>query len=99
VYEFPIKPNTEEWWQFETVPNPVDDVLTVDIDAFVQQFASGAQRYTTTFDIRLYNYNGVVVRQATSKGSNVTLNVSNLMVSISSIFTMIQVINRKNRQL
>jgi hypothetical protein len=59
-------------------PNPVDDILTIDMDAFTQQFTSGAQRKVPTYDIRLYNSYGVLVRQATSKGSNVEFNVSNL---------------------
>ena len=59
-------------------PNPVDDVLTVDIDAFAQQFAPGSQRIVSTYYIRLYNSYGIMIRQATSKGNNLMFNVSNL---------------------
>ena len=61
-------------------PNPVDDVLTVDINALASQFASGAgrQAQAPVFDIRLYDGQGNLLQQQTAKGGTVQFNVSNL---------------------
>ena len=56
-------------------PNPVKDILTVEIDQ-----TQTAQRQATapTYDIRLYNGLGNLLRQTTTKSSSVQFNVSNL---------------------
>ena len=60
-------------------PNPVSDILTVDVDALAGQFAAGAQRQTTpAFDIRLYDDQGNLLRHTTAKGGTVEINVANL---------------------
>ena len=63
-------------------PNPVDDILIVDIDAFAQQFTSISQRIVSTYYICLYNSNGNIIRRAESKGNNLEFNVSNLLNGI-----------------
>ena len=55
-------------------PNPVDDILTVEIE-----------KQSANYNIRLYDINGAIRRQATSKGSNVEFNVSNLPNGIYSL--------------
>jgi hypothetical protein len=70
---------------FVASPNPVSDVLNVTIDptafASQQQSSPGSQlaNPARTFDIRLYNSNGVTVRQASRTGQGSTqINVSGL---------------------
>ena len=55
-------------------PNPVNDILTVEIE-----------NQAANYDIRLYDINGAIRRQATSKGNNVEFNVSNLPNGIYSL--------------
>jgi hypothetical protein len=55
---------------YSASPNPVNDVLTVSLGLFSSSDSS--------YNIKLYNANGVAVRQATSQGENVYLNVSAL---------------------
>jgi len=59
-------------------PNPVDDILTIDIDALAGQSATGAQRQALTFDVRFYDGQGNLLRQQKAKGGTVQFNVSNL---------------------
>jgi hypothetical protein len=61
-------------------PNPVSDILHVDIQtsAATQNRSVAPQQPAATYDIRLYNGQGVIVRQATSKAGNLEINVSNL---------------------
>jgi len=59
-------------------PNPVDDVLFVDIDAAAGQFAPGVQRQAPTYDVRFYDGQGNLLRQQKARGGTVEFNVSNL---------------------
>ena len=59
-------------------PNPVDDILTIDIGALAGQFASGSLRQAPSYDVRLYNGQGNLLRQQIAKGGTVQFNVSNL---------------------
>jgi len=58
-------------------PNPVSDILHVIIG---QQTIANAKTLNPnpTFDVRLYNAQGNLLRNTTSKGENVEFNVSNL---------------------
>ena len=61
---------------FTVYPNPVDDILTVEIDEQdVQQQAKAA---SITYDIRLYDAFGALRHQTTTKNSSTQINVSNL---------------------
>jgi hypothetical protein len=62
---------------YSVYPNPVSDILTIEID---YEAITGAQRFiqAPTFDIRLYNQLGNQVRQTTTKSGSVQFNVSNL---------------------
>ena len=57
-------------------PNPVDDVLYIDLD--VMPANVGTQTGNLTYDIRLYNSQGVMVRKLSSQGGMEQFNVSNL---------------------
>ena len=68
-------------------PNPVSDILNVEIDRQIVleaqksgQNTTGARRSNLdpTFDIRLYDMIGNQLRQTTTKGGKVQFNVSNL---------------------
>ena len=80
-------------------PNPVNDILTVDIEAYAQQFVSGDQRISPAFDIRLYDSYGIMVRQATSKGSNVEFHVSNLPNGIYFLHINDDINNKPEKQI
>ena len=58
-------------------PNPVSDILTVEIDADVI-LSQLTERANLTFDVRLYNLTGTPVQQTTTKGGKIQFNVSNL---------------------
>ena len=60
-------------------PNPANDILNIeiDVDAALAQLQLSA-RTSLTFDIHLYNDQGGLMRQATSKGGVVQFNVANL---------------------
>ena len=55
-------------------PNPVDDVLFVDLD----KIANNQNKTNVTFDVRLCDSQGNVVCQANSKNGVIQFNVSNL---------------------
>jgi len=55
-------------------PNPVDDVLFVDLD----QLSDASSNSRVTYDLRLYDGWGNLTNKATAKGGVVQLNVSNL---------------------
>ena len=57
-------------------PNPVNDILTVEIDASVSQGA--ARSSSPDYDLRLYDRQGNLVQQQKTKGGTVLLHVSNL---------------------
>jgi len=66
-------------------PNPVADILYIEIDeeAFTQFLEqnntdSKSLKISPTFDIRLYDGQGNLLRQATTKGGSSQFNVSNL---------------------
>ena len=59
-------------------PNPVSDILSVDVDALAEQSAAVAQRQAPTYDIRLYDEQGNILRQQKAKSGTVQFNVSNL---------------------
>ena len=64
-------------------PNPVDDVLIIDLDAFAAanppgQSPIGAARLSPTYDIRLYNGQGNLLQQQKAKSGTVQFDVSGL---------------------
>ena len=61
-------------------PNPVGDILFIDVDALTQQFSSSsdAERQLPSFDIRLYDGQGNLLRQTTAKSGTIQFNVSKL---------------------
>jgi len=73
-------------WSFP-YPNPASDVIYIEIDQEAYTQAKASEQTLTdatvlktfpTFDIRLYEWQGNLVHQATSKGSKVEFNVANL---------------------
>jgi hypothetical protein len=58
-------------------PNPVSDILTVEIDTDAYRSQQPAQA-SLIFDVRLYNWQGSLLRQTTTQDSTVQFNVSNL---------------------
>ena len=58
-------------------PNPVSDILTIEIDADAV-YSQLPARLNLSFDVRLHNIHGAPVRQTTTKGGTVQFNVSNL---------------------
>ncbi len=72
---------------YYTYPNPASTILNIEFDQEVLGQAQAMQQTTTsgkqikqdkTFDIRLYDGQGNLLRRATTKGSKVEFNVSNL---------------------
>ena len=70
-------------------PNPVSDILTVDLDSVTEGYApeqspSDAQRFKPdpAYDVRLYDGQGNLLRQQKAKGGTVQFNVSSLPVGI-----------------
>ena len=60
-------------------PNPVDDVLNIEIDAeFAQALLPSEVRSSLTFDVRLIDGQGTLLRQQKTKGGTVQFNVANL---------------------
>jgi len=68
-------------------PNPVSSILSIEIDQnaiaqarAMQQSATDAKSLKTnaTFDVRLYNKHGRLLRQATTQGGSVQFNVTHL---------------------
>ena len=59
-------------------PNPVSGILTVEIDASSAQNAGMQSKYDSVYDLRLYDGQGNLMRQASSKGGAVEFNVANL---------------------
>ena len=62
-------------------PNPSSDILTIEINADFTQEAVDSQESSNTpftFDIRLYDGQGNMLRQQSTKGDTVQFNVSNL---------------------
>jgi hypothetical protein len=72
IYAYPYSPSPSPTAAY---PNPVNDILTIEIDEQARQ-----QTITTNFsyDIRLYDMYGSMRRQTTTKNSSVQFNVSNL---------------------
>ena len=58
-------------------PNPVSDILTVDVEALVSP-TSGERFNSPVFDVRLYDGQGNLLRQQKTKGGTVEFNVSGL---------------------
>jgi hypothetical protein len=64
---------------FRVYPNPVSDIIHIEIDQDAITRAQSLQSGAPTFDIRLYDGYGNLLRQATNQGSStVQINVSNL---------------------
>jgi len=64
-------------------PNPVDDILTVELDAFAAAFPpvqspSRSFLINPSFDVRLLDIQGNILRQQKANGGAVQFNVSNL---------------------
>ena len=58
---------------FTSYPNPVDDILNIEINNSSRSFNIDA-----SFDIHMYDWMGKQVRNITTKSSNVQINVANL---------------------
>jgi len=72
---------------YSVYPNPVSDLLYIEIDrqAFLDAMLSSENLRTNidpTFDVRLYDFQSNLLRQATSKGGTVQFNVANLLAGI-----------------
>ena len=61
---------------FITYPNPVDDILTIEIDE--QDTQQQVKAANITYDIRLYDVFGTLRRQTTTKNNSTQINVSDL---------------------
>jgi len=60
-------------------PNPVSNILTIDVNALVLLSpVDKNSRSSPSCDVRLYDMQGGLLRQATAKGGTVQFNVSNL---------------------
>ncbi len=62
-------------------PNPVSDILFVDLDAYAEQqgqLINAGQRANITYDVRLYDMNGILQLQQKAKSGIVQFDVSNL---------------------
>ena len=62
---------------FTVYPNPVSDILTIEIDADAAQNLLPVET-NLTFDVRLYDGQGNLLRQRKTKGGTVEFNVTNL---------------------
>ena len=71
VYAYPYSPSQGP--PVASYPNPVNDILTVEIDQQGRQ-----QTANLCYDIRLYNIHGNLVRQINIQSANVQINVANL---------------------
>ena len=61
-------------------PNPADDFLNIEIDAEAAQALLPTEtRSSLTFDVRLIDGQGAILRQQKTKGGTVQFNVANLM--------------------
>ena len=56
-------------------PNPVSDILTIEIDAGAAQSLLPVKA-SLSFDVRLYDEQGNLLRQAKTRGGTVEFNVS-----------------------
>lgn len=59
-------------------PNPVDDIMYIDVDEISQLFAPITMRQAPTYDIRLYDGMGNLLRNSQTKGGTIQFNVSAL---------------------
>ena len=59
-----------------TLPNPVDDVLFVDLDAFASDNPALSSSARPTYDVRLYDVMGNMLRQERAGGGTVRFDVS-----------------------
>jgi hypothetical protein len=80
------------YYSMSAYPNPVNSTLNVEVtidaqahaqalsqaSAQLQAAGAGSVKQTPTFDIRLYNGRGVLLRQASSQAGTVTFDVSGL---------------------
>ena len=75
----------------QVYPNPVSVILTIEIDIeaiaqskALEQTTTEAKllKYDSTFDIRLYDGQGNLLRQSSAKGGTIQFNVSNLLDAI-----------------
>ncbi len=85
VYE--IHGNCSSYSSVSTYPNPASTILNIDFDqtalaqsqAFAQTTTDGKQlKQDKTFDIRLYDNQGTLLRHKKTKGGKVEFNVANL---------------------
>ena len=72
-------------------PNPTSNTLNIEIDKTTYMQAKSLEQTTTiakqlkidpTFDIRLYDGQGNIVRRVQNKGGNVQFNISDLLIGI-----------------
>jgi len=69
-----------EEYKWKVYPNPTDNMLHIeqDTEAFDQSTSDKNVKTPTTYDIRLYDGQGNLLRQQTTKGGTILFNVSNL---------------------
>jgi len=82
LYPAPILPFASVY------PNPATDILTIEInEAAAQDQSMQSSKYhpNPAFDIRLYDVQGNLLRQTSTKGGTVQFNVSNLPDGIYSL--------------
>ena len=60
-------------------PNPVDQILYIDIINNNLSLEKTSSADDNSFDIRLYNIQGVQVKNAKSNGEQISIDVSNLI--------------------
>jgi len=66
------------WWS-PPYPNPASDIINIELDKnLTSQSKAPGVGTDPTFDIRLYDGLGNIVRQTTSKGGTVQFNINNL---------------------
>jgi len=69
-----------EEYKWKVYPNPTDNMLHIeqDTEAFAQSTGGIDVKAAPTYDIRLYDGQGNLLRQTNTKGGTVQFNVSNL---------------------
>jgi len=59
-------------------PNPVNDILYIEIDAAAAESMLPVKVSGLVFDVHLYDGQGVLIRNAKTRGGTVEFNISNL---------------------
>ena len=82
-------------------PNPTTGILNIEIDdaAYTQNLQTRSVYAAPTYDIRLYDIQGILLRQTSSKGGNVQFDLSNLPVGVYYLLINDWVCNPVTRQI